>query len=73
MANRVLKMSYDVSVTSFLNHSQQNFCIFVCYVKKHPCTKFEQNQTRNKEVAKMGNDAIVKSFLKIARQFFVFG
>ena len=28
--------------------------IFVCYTKKHLCTKFEQNRTRNKEVAKNG-------------------
>ena len=32
---------------------------------------FEQNQTRNKEVAKVGIDVIVTSFLKIAEQFFV--
>ena len=31
--------------------------------------KFEQNRTRNKEVAKKGNDIIVMSFLKIAEQF----
>ena len=30
-----------------------------------------QNRTRNKEVAKMGNDVIVTSFLEIAQQFFV--
>ena len=33
--------------------------------------KFELNQTRNKEVAKIGNDVFVTSFLKIAQQFFV--
>ena len=27
-------------------------CIFVCYTKRHLCTKFEQNWTRNKDVAK---------------------
>ena len=37
----------------------------------HLCAKFEQNRTRNKEVAKKGNDVIVTSFLKIAQQFFV--
>ena len=47
------------------------FCIFVCYTKKHLCAKFEQNLTRNKRVAKMENDVIVMSFLKIAQQFFV--
>ena len=47
------------------------FFIFVCYTKRHLCAKFEQNRTRNKEVAKMGNDVIVTSFLKIAQQFFV--
>ena len=30
-----------------------------------------KNRTRNKEVAKMGNEVIVTSFLKIAQQFFV--
>ena len=29
-----------------------------------------QNRTRNKEVAKIGNDVIVRSFLKIAQQLF---
>ena len=47
------------------------FCIFVCYAKRHLCAKSEQNRTRNKEVAKMGNDVIVISFLKIAQQCFV--
>ena len=43
------------------------FCIFVCYTKRHLCAIFEQNQTRNKEVAKR-NDIIVTSFVKIAQQ-----
>ena len=30
------------------------FCIFLCYTKRHLCAKFEQNRTRNKEVAKNG-------------------
>ena len=47
------------------------FCIFVCYTKRYVCAKFEQNQTRNKEVTKMGNGVIVTSFLKIAQQFLV--
>ena len=47
------------------------FCIFVCYTKRHLWAKFEQNRTRNKEVAKKGNDVIVTSFLKIAQQFCV--
>ena len=38
---------------------------------KHLCTKFEQNRTRNKEVAEMAHNVIVTSFLKIAQQFFV--
>ena len=51
---------------SFFNQSQQNF-VFFCNTKKHLCTKFEQNRTRNKGVAKMGNNVI----FKIAQQFFV--
>ena len=30
------------------------FCTFGCYTKRHLCAKFEQNRTRNKEVAKNG-------------------
>ena len=30
------------------------FCIFVCFINRHLCAKFEQNRTRNKEVAKNG-------------------
>ena len=58
-------------MTLFLNQSQQNFVFFVFYTKRHLCAKFEQNRTRNREVAKMGNDVIVTSFLKIAQQLFV--
>ena len=29
-------------------------CTFVCYTKRHLCAKFEENWTRNKEVAKNG-------------------
>ena len=47
------------------------FRIFICYTKRHLCAKFEQNRTRNKEVAKIENDIIVMSFLKLAQQFFV--
>ena len=47
------------------------FCIFVFYSKRHLCKKFEPNGTRNKEVAKIANDIIVKSFLEIAEQYFV--
>ena len=71
LTNRVLKISDDIIVTSFLIQSHKKFCIFVCYAKRHLCAKFEQNRTRNKEVEKKGNDAIVMSFLKITQQFFV--
>ena len=37
----------------------------------HLCAKFVKNRTRNKEVAKVGNDVIVSWFVKIAQQFFV--
>ena len=45
------------------------FCLL--YTKRHLCAKFEQNRTRNKEVAEMENDIIVTSFLKIAQHFCV--
>ena len=48
------------------------YCIFVCYTKRNHCAKFEQNPTRNKDIAKMGHDVIMTSFFKIAPQFFVF-
>ena len=71
LTNRVLKISDDVIVTSFLNQSQQNFCIFVCYTKRHLCIKFEQNRTRNKEVAKNGKWHHCDVISKIVQQFFV--
>ena len=70
LTNRVLKISDDVTVTSFLNQSQQNF-VFLFAIPRGICAKFEQNRTRNKEVIKIENDVIVTSFLKIALQFFV--
>ena len=60
-------MSCDVISQSIL----AKFCIFVSYTKRHLCAEFEQNRTRHKEVAKIGSDVIVTSFLKIAQQFFV--
>ena len=63
--NWVIEIIDDVTLQSI----SIKFCIFVCNTKKHPCTKFEQNRTRNKEVAKMRNDVTVTSFLKIAQQF----
>ena len=76
MQNQPFQLSNHVTgilfftVSSFLNHSKQ---IFVCYTKRQLCGKFEQNRTRNKEVAKTGNDIIVTSFLQIlqTQQFFV--
>ena len=49
--NRVLEISDDVTVTSFLNQLQRNFVLFVCNTKRRLCTKFEQNR-KNKEGAK---------------------
>ena len=42
--DRVLQNSYDVTVTSFLDQSQQNFLNFVRNTKLYLCTKFDQNR-----------------------------
>ena len=63
--NRVPEIIDDVIFQSI----STKFSTFVCNSNKDLCTKFEQNWTRNKEVAKMANDVIVTSFLKIAQQF----
>ena len=52
LTNWVLKISDDVIVTSFLNQSQHNFVFLFVIFLLHLCAKFEQNRTRNKEVAK---------------------
>ena len=66
MPNRVLKINDDVIVTSFLNESQQNFA-FLFVIPSG--AKFEQNQTRNKEVAKNRKWRHCDVFLKIVQQF----
>ena len=63
LTNRVLKINDDVIVT---DHSLINLnkILYFClqYTKRHLCAKFEQNRTRNKEVAKMENDIIARHF-----------
>ena len=48
MANRVLKISYDVTVTSFLNQSQQNF-VFLFDI---PGNIFVQNLSKIRQETK---------------------
>ena len=45
------------------------FYLFVCNAKKHLSAKFEQDQTRNKEVAKNGKWYHCDVISKIAQQF----
>ena len=70
LTNRVLKISDDVPVTSFPINLNK-ILYLVCYTKRHLCTKFEQNRTRNKEVAKIGKlrhcDVISKNSSAIFR------
>ena len=56
--NRVPEIIDDVTVRLFSAQSKKN-CIFVCNTENHLCTKFEQNRTRNKEVAKNGKHVTV--------------
>ena len=52
LINQVLKISDDVIVTSFLNQSQQKFVFLFVIPRGISVHKFEQNRTRDKEVAK---------------------
>ena len=63
--NQILEIIDDVTVSSFCNQSQQNF------VSLFVIPRSISVQNLNKEVAKMANEVIVTSFLKIAQQFFV--
>ena len=69
LTDRLLKISDDVTVTSFLNQSQTILNLFVIPrgISVQNLSKIRQET----KLQKMGNDAIVTSFLKIAQQFFV--
>ena len=67
--DRVFKNSNDVTVTSFLNQSQQNFaCLFVI-IRGISVQNLSKIGQETKKLQKMGNDVIVTSFLKLAQQF----
>ena len=67
MPNRVLKISDDVTVTSFLNQCQQNFVFFFVIPRSISVQKLSKIEQETKKLQKMGNDVIVTSFLKIAQ------
>ena len=69
MQTRVLKISDDVTVTSFLNQSQQNF-VFLFVMPRSISVQNVSKIGQTKKLQKMGNDFIVTLFLKIAQQFF---
>ena len=71
MTNRILKISDDVIVTSFLNQSQQNFVFFVSLPTGNSIQNLSKIGQETKKLQKMGNDVILTSFLQIAQQFFV--
>ena len=71
VTNRVLKISDDVILTSFLNQSQQKF-VFLFFIPRDICVQnLSKIGKETKKLQKLGNDVIVTSFLKIAQQFFV--
>ena len=64
--NRVIEIIDGVSVTSFLNQSQQSF-VFLFVI---PRSISVQNLSKIGQETKMANDVIVvTSFLKIGQQF----
>ena len=71
MPNRILKISDDITVTSFLNQSQQNFVLLFVIARSISVLNFRKIRQETKKLQKMGNDVIVTSFLKIAQQVFV--
>ena len=69
MANWVLKISYDITVTSFLNQSQQKSAFLFVMPRSISVQKLSKLRKETKKLQKMGNGVIVTSFLKIAQQF----
>ena len=68
-AYRVLKISYDVIVTSFLSQSQQNVAFLFVIPRGISVKNLSKIEQQTKKLQKMRNDVIVMSFLKIAQQF----
>ena len=71
LTNRVLKISDDVIVTSFLNQSQQIFVFLFVIPRGISVQNLSKIGQETNKLQKMGNEVIVTSFLKIAQQFFV--
>ena len=69
MPNQVFKISDDVTVTSFLNQSQQNFVFLFVIPRSISVPNLSKIRKETKKLHKMGNEVIVTSFLKIAHQF----
>ena len=70
LTTRVLKISVDVIVTSFLNQSQQNFVLLFVIPRGISVQNLSKIGLEKKKLQKMGNEVIVTSFLKIAQQIF---
>ena len=71
LTNWVLKISDDVTVTSFLNQSQQKFVFLFVVPRGISVQSLSKIGQEIKKWQEIGNDVIVTSFLKIAQQFFV--
>ena len=71
MPNLVLKISDDVTVTSYLNQSQRNFAVLFVIPRIISVQNLSKIGQETKKLQKIGNDVIVTSFLKIPQQFFV--
>ena len=67
MTNRVLKISDDVIVTSFLNQCPQNFVFLFVIQRGISVQNLSKIGQETKKLQTMGNDVISK----IAQQFFV--
>ena len=64
MPNQVLKISDYVTVTSFLNQSQQNFVFLFVIPRSISVQNLSKLGQERRKLRKMGNDAIVTSILK---------
>ena len=73
LTNRVLKISDDVIVTSFINQFQHNFVFLFVIPRGISVQNLSKIGQETKKLQKMRDDIIVTSFLKIAQQSFVCG
>ena len=71
MTNRILKISDDVIVPSFLDQSKQNLVFLFFIPRGISVQNLKKIGQETKKLQKMRNDVIVTSFLKIAQELFL--